>query len=125
MRSSESPCKTNAGFTFLDLMITVAITGILTAIAIPSYWNYVIDTRLAGDAQFLAESLHLARIEAVTRDVPGQPVPEHKRRQLYQLGLGGRLDHFFRRGYAGHGGWYRRDPACQGQLRGDYDHHRR
>ncbi|MCZ6575385.1 MAG: GspH/FimT family pseudopilin [Acidiferrobacterales bacterium] len=70
MRSSESPCKTNAGFTFLDLMITVAITGILTAIAIPSYWNYVIDTRLAGDAQFLAESLHLARIEAVTRDVP-------------------------------------------------------
>lgn len=69
-RSSESSCKTNAGFTFLDLIITVAITGILTAIAIPSYWNYVIDTRLAGDAQFLAESLHVARIEAVTRDVP-------------------------------------------------------
>ncbi|MFQ5757292.1 MAG: GspH/FimT family pseudopilin [Acidiferrobacterales bacterium] len=70
MHSSESPCKTNAGFTLLDLMITVAITGILTAIAIPSYWNYVIDTRLTGNAQFLAESLHLARIEAVTRDVP-------------------------------------------------------
>ncbi len=69
MRSSESPGKTNAGFTLVELMITVAIVGILSAIAFPSYFNYIIDTRLMGHAQFLAESLKLARVEAVMRSV--------------------------------------------------------
>ncbi len=50
-------------------MITVAIVGILSAIAFPSYFNYIIDTRLMGHAQFLAESLELARVEAVMRSV--------------------------------------------------------
>jgi type IV pilus assembly protein PilA len=38
--------KSNQGFTFIELMIVIAIIGVLAAIALPLYQNYVAKTQL-------------------------------------------------------------------------------
>lgn len=50
--------KKNAGFTLIELMIVVVIIAILTAIAMPSYQNYVQQTRRADAQSTLMELAH-------------------------------------------------------------------
>lgn len=55
------------GFTLIELMVTLAVAAILLGIAIPSYQNFTVNSRMASQANDLITALNLARSEAVKR----------------------------------------------------------
>lgn len=57
-----------AGFTLIEMLIAVAILGILTTLAVPSFNDYILGQRLANAAFDLNASLSYARGEAIKRN---------------------------------------------------------
>lgn len=55
------------GFTLLELMIVVAIAGIVMAIGVPSFQSITTTNRIAANTNELITALNLARSEAVKR----------------------------------------------------------
>jgi prepilin-type N-terminal cleavage/methylation domain-containing protein len=57
------------GFSSLELMIVVAVVGIVTAIAAPNYLNYMAERRLKGAARMVMSDLMAARQKAVSQNI--------------------------------------------------------
>ena len=57
------------GFTLVELMMTLAIAGIIATQAVPSFANMMARNRLVTQTNNLVADIHLARSEAATRGV--------------------------------------------------------
>jgi type IV fimbrial biogenesis protein FimT len=56
------------GFTMIELMVVIAITAVLLAVAAPSFVNYIAKQRVEGLMSELGTDLQYARSEAVARN---------------------------------------------------------
>ncbi len=58
------------GFTLLEVMITIAILAIALGIGVPSFIDFMRNSRLSGTANDLLADLNFARSESIKRHVP-------------------------------------------------------
>lgn len=62
------PAIRAAGFTLVELMIGIAIMAVVMTLGMPSYSEWIQNTRLRNAAEAISHGLQLARSEAVTRN---------------------------------------------------------
>lgn len=62
--------KSQAGFTLIELMVTLAVAAILITLAVPSFMDATLGAKLSAHANSLVASAQLARSEAIKRNAP-------------------------------------------------------
>jgi type IV fimbrial biogenesis protein FimT len=60
------------GFTLIELMITMAVALVLIMIAVPSFKNIILSSKLTTTANEVVGSINLARMEAIKRNANTQ-----------------------------------------------------
>jgi type IV fimbrial biogenesis protein FimT len=58
------------GFTLMELLVVIAVSGVLLSVAVPAFSTFVLSERQSAQTNSLAFSLALARSEAIKQDNP-------------------------------------------------------
>lgn len=56
------------GMTLVELMVCIAILGIVSAIAVPSYTEFIANTQIRSTTESIRSGLQVARAEAIKRN---------------------------------------------------------
>ncbi len=65
-----SPEKAARGFSLIELMVTLAVAGVMLMVAVPSFGNLMLSSQLTSLSNELVSALNSARVEAVKRNAP-------------------------------------------------------
>lgn len=60
--------RREAGLTLMELLVAIAVLGVLLSIGVPAFGNFAVDSRLASATNRFVSAIHLARSEAVRRN---------------------------------------------------------
>ncbi|WP_413785040.1 GspH/FimT family pseudopilin [Marinobacter sp. DY40_1A1] len=80
---------TQRGFTIIELLILMAVLGVVAAIAIPNFSRLIQNNQLTTTNNDLVGALNMARSEAVRRGAAVSVVPNPTFTERYQVTAGG------------------------------------
>ena len=78
----------NSGFTFTELMVTIAVIAILASLAIPNFIAWMPNYRLRSGAEEIQSTLQFARITAIKRNATAT-VTFDIANETYRASIGG------------------------------------
>lgn len=68
-RTRYPASATQAGFTLLELMLTITVAAVILGLAVPNMRQFLLNNRMTGAANDLLIAVHMARTEAIKRHV--------------------------------------------------------
>ena len=68
----SSSGRAQTGFTLVEMMVTLAVIVVLTAIAVPSFRSLTLSNRLTASANEIMGTIQVARMEAIKRNARTQ-----------------------------------------------------